>query len=633
MARIRRSMSLRMVDVTQVVFKGSVPTASTYEVVSVSENRAFRMFSESTPNPCPGRPAILASWVQVSFQAPRKIDRIKSGSPLSVNPFSIADLFSYDDTQVMFVVEAMLREGLVVDGVHFSRCLRSSSQTRSGDALFVATALDRDHVRHELCYGAKFGKLVDGVLVENIAKMESRYGLALSSTLDTYLAFGKELSFELRSDFIRDGINHTDGMGTIRPSAAVRVAMALEIITPKKGAYLLHIMHKVGFCAAMAQDPKFRTLWAQIPSAFQVRCAGMKGLQVVYPHDEMHGVDVDLVIGASQWKYTYDADNYSPTLEVCDWQKAPKSPYAMLNYQFIQSLAISPEQVIGLAKEALDRIESTILTQPSSAMAFLGMVTSSDEDEAIEHVSKVTRILDACPAMISDFYVQKKIRALLEKYVTEMRFGRIPVEGQYRFVAADPTLYFWSELGFDAPEEYQGMLAAGQNYLDGKVGEFCAMRSPMIHSSEVCLLDMVSVPLWSSMGLMQGLVVVNSHDDTDQRAGGMDKDGDRLFLTPNAVVRSCVAGGEVMVTEAREGTYGVISWESLIQYDMSTAGGSQVGYITNLATIKVDKALCEVQAMLQGRPEESLLLAHDALDVVVLSVGAAQVQCEDEVPF
>lgn len=639
MARTRQSFCIRRVNITQVNFKNNVPTALSYDLPTVSENRAFRMFSETQPHQEAERPGILVAWVQVDFQPARIVDSSAMAEFGTV---------TYDESRCQFLVEAILREGLMVDGQLYIRCLRSASQVRSGEALFVRADLDRDAVRKATSFGAIFGKRnakSDGSLivptlpaeavVENIAKMEARYGLATSSSLDTGLVLGEDLTYQIRPDFERTistkvyrkgsteiTITPTDGMGFIRPAAAVKVAVSLEIISEKQGVWMLHNLHTVGYCDLMLHDVAFRAEWLKsMPSAFQIRCAGVKGLQVVYPFDELHGVDCDVVILDSQWKYTYE-EGQRPTLEVCAWQKAPKSTFVRLNYQFIQALSLTGADLIGLAQSALSRLQSTVLSDPNDAMAFLGMIASANDDDGYGAtlVSTLTRTLNACPAMLSDFQIQKSIRKLLKKYVTEMRHGRIPVEGEYRYIIGDPSVAFWKEQGYSSPEACPGILAPGQNYMGGICDTYAAFRSPQISNSESCLLTTCDVPMWTELGLFGGLSVLNTHDDTLPRAGGADCDGDKMLFTPHPVIVANVVSSDMLDTEAREGTYSQIDadqfWPNMLKYDLSTASGSLVGLITNLATTKVDRALCEVERQ------------RSTLDVMVIDAVAV---CTDEV--
>lgn len=469
------------------------------------------------------------------------------------------------DDQARTKLLLALTHGIECEGKVYRRLMRSASQMRTGKAVF--TCLPVEEVIERVTYGAKFGDMV------NMSKREARIGLALSSTIEVDVPF----SYRVIPDFKRTitvlasvynekkkcmeevvkeiTITPTDGQGYIRYPLAKKIAKALGL--------------------------------SYVPSAFQVRYAGAKGLLIVWkwPRDMY---EEDILFTESMWKYDFDP-NYpvKPKLEIAAWTKPAKSEYVRMTYQFLQALNIDAKTLIGLADESLARVQETILTVPEHAMKFLGMVDFGEEEEYVNTLAtRLQCTLAADPEMIRDPYVQAKLRAMLKKFVLDMRKGRVPVKGGYHYIVCDPSVHFGREEGILGPEEY---------YLNGQEGTVAAFRSPLIHPSEVVRANLVNkedLVMTEPDGFvyLKDLFVVNSYDDTLPRMGGADVDGDRALVTGDERIVNAVAGGLLIYDEGREGKKVPNTREELVKFDLQTFTPSRIGLITNWATAWLDIA-------------------------------------------
>lgn len=505
----------------------------------VSENRVFRMFGGSNPD----------VWENFA-------------------------IISVGDDVDPIVLDFILLDGFIYEGKRYKRVLRSAAQMRTAKAVF--TCLDVEEVRNSTAYGATFGDKT------NIAKMEARYGLALSSTQEIaekrdadgnileYLKF----SYSVMSDFERtvklagrmlneEGVmqdfekevtlNTTDGAGFIDYPTAKKIAKDLGL--------------------------------SHVPTAFQVRHAGDKGLLIVWKWDKKK-YPGNIIFLDSMHKYEPDTANYTPVLEIAGYMQPARSPYAMMNYQFVQALNITADDLILMAKESLDRIEGGVLEHPSIAMKFLGMIDTTEGEYSDKIVSRLQKTIDAKPEMLNDPYVQRSMKQLLKKFITDMRQGRVPVLGAWRYVAPDPTVVFGNEAGVLAPGEY---------FYNNQASTVAAFRSPLIHYSEAIRLNTVEKPelcLTEKDGFeyLKDLLVCNTYDDHAPRAGGMDYDGDRMLITADERIVNSVAGGALVFDEGREGIKQANTLKNRIMYDKATFGASRIGMITDWATAWTDAA-------------------------------------------
>lgn len=571
-----RAMAMKNGKVTaQPIMRTINGVEKNLSLVSMGENRVFRAFN----NP----DKVIVDGVTGNVRA-------------DWTDFAVVDLSNQKGLQPL-LPEFLLDEGFWIGDKQYKCVLRSASGMRQVKYVFTAHQELWESV-DSITYGAKFGDIVE------MSKVRTREGLALT----TSMAVKSEFTHSVIDDFSR----------TINVEASQYLSGAMQNfegeieITPTDGmGFVTYDLAKV---------------WAKqlglsyVPTAFQVRFAGAKGLLIVWKWDRtVKGHDHDVLFLDSMWKFNFDTKKYSPDMEIAQWSKPLKSEYFNLCYQYIQALDINPEDLIAIADESLSMVENGIMKDASKAMKFLGMVDNIGDGEYEEGLtSKLTQALDANPAVISDFYVQKKLRGLVEKFVMDMRKGRVPVKGAYRYVCADPTVIFGNE---------NGVLQAGENYYNGYVGTMAGFRSPLIDSSEVTALDFVSVPEWENMKehdaefgeftYLEGLIVLNTYDDTDPRMGGMDKDGDKIAVTDDVRIVNSVKGGRLVYDAESYDTVKVPNTkEEKYKFDLATMKSSRIGIMTDYATIWTDfmihkkkpqvKENIEILRILQGQEIDSV---------------------------
>lgn len=521
-------------------------------VVPMAENRLFRKFGGNTNTEGP------ADWTNFA---------VVSGDEKDVEPM---------------ILETIMFEGFIHEGKRFKPVMRSASGMRLAKALFTSVeelweSLDDVTFTHLPKALEKNGKI-------SMSKLRTREGLALTSTLEVEMDFTHGVlddasrTVEIDSRQLIDGIMqdvtvevsimHTDGMGFISYAKAVEIAEELEL--------------------------------NYVPTAFQVRFAGAKGLLVTYKWDRTAKPewDKDVLFLDSMWKYDYDQKRYNrekgngPKLEIASWVKPAKSEFVNLTYQFVQALKISGEDLLSITKESLEKIETGVLVDVNKAKLFLGMLdVSGDDSYDNKLVSTLTRTLDADENMLKDIYIQRKLRGMLERFITDMRKGKVPVAGFYRYIIADPTVIFGNEAG---------VLNAGEFYHNGEVKTYAGFRSPLIHESEVVKLNMVSVPAFESKEMteyhpkfgkftyLKDLIVFNSYDDSLPRMGGADVDGDKIMITADSRIVNGVVGGKVIYAEGKDGINVPYSKKAVYDFDMQTMVKSRIGLITDYATAWTD---------------------------------------------
>lgn len=663
MALVREQFMVGIIHVDDLVAEGQwfvFDESKYYDVnskskkVTTSESRVFRKFCTTT------EPKFTLRRTEDG-----RIERDEDGNKLydekevrSAKEFVVLNLSN--PKKKALAIKSALARGIKVkhaDGTvtEFKRVLSSASKTRVGKRLF--TSLDVDHVRNVVSFGAKFPADVI------IAQMEARFGLAESSTIeisaedfsfDIMPDFGIERKHDIRTyDWKKQKLStkqdHTDyyepldGQGTMLPSAGVRTAHRLALISRKQREYLLEWLEVYNEDVRLAEvegNEEFLALWNKIPSAFQIRFGFAKGLLVVYPHnlestdcngntsrtegkcmeffgetEHHYDFNKDIMFTDSMWKENFDPMYATPMvpaerrvkLEIVLWQKNRLSDQVFMGYQYWQALnmdIVSPKEY---ADKAISELKETIFTNADDAKAFLGMYdTGNSPDELADKstgaggkIQKVIEMLNENPEVIEERYVQETIRATREKYIKDMANGRIAVKGGNPYIISSPELQFGNS----------SQLQKGEYYYNGRIGRFACFRSPLIHKSEPVVIETVDNSFYHV--LFQDILIMNPFDDTLPRMGGADTDGDKVAMVEDDTICDAVFTGLPMLYDAGfKADKEENSRKNIWKYDVATIINDvqSIGEITNMSTtwkdIVYNPALMKELGMTEKRIDE-----------------------------
>lgn len=203
-----------------------------------------------------------------------------------------------------------------------------------------------------------------------------------------------------------------------------------------------------------------------------------------------------------------------------------------LNYQFIQSLPMSDDDIDELIYPTISEIKDIVGMNVDKTIAYL--CGSGFDSDSIEYADIIAKVLMIEPKMISDPYIQSKLKKMIERRIRDAKIGVLDVHGNFQIISGD--LYALCESMFGLKPN--GLLKAGELYSkywkDCGVKKVLCARAPMsnIHSlmsQNICYDDNVSD--WYRY--MPTVVVVNGHDTMPAALNGFDQDGDLLFTTDN----------------------------------------------------------------------------------------------------
>ena len=374
-----------------------------------------------------------------------------------------------------------------------------------------------------------------------------------------------------------------DGMMICSFTYAATMACAMRIITENEYDVFVSQIATVNSLEEAYENVKLRKLIQKVPSVFQIRHEGCKGIVVKYPLEFIDGLkDKDLVITDGARKFASQNWEEAP-LEVCNYLKR-KDEWVALNPQFIQALKFeNPNALIPVVDFWFNKLEESV-TDIAKAQEFHGIISSVDG--ASDTNSNLVVALRNSSDLVDDFQIINWRRQQYEKFITDMKVGRVLVPGEYTYMVCDPAYMLNSIYGLNL-----NALKSGEYWFNNHVGYAGAFRSPLIAPFEAQKLNCVErEDYW----FFKDIVVFNGYDGTWENMGGADFDGDTCAIVPDNTDL-----GKIIVDGIRSMDYVVwepglsavkeeFSWENMAKFNAKVAKVDRTGIITNYASRAMD---------------------------------------------
>ena len=302
--------------------------------------------------------------------------------------------------------------------------------------------------------------------------------------------------------------------------------------------------------------------------------------------------DSELIITESQLKLWSCYDSWEDYYNKCLENKytirvAKTAPHEVdnvrqLNYQFIQSLNLSNDDIQDLIASTVNEIKDTIGLDPRKSIVYL--CGKNLKEENIKYTDAAARALMANQDTIKDPYIRNRIKKMINKRIREAKIGVLDVCGNFQIISGD--IYALCESMFGL--EVHGLLKAGEIYSkywkDNGVKRVMCARAPMSNEHSLVSQDICydkNVEDWFKY--MDTVAIVNAWDTMPMALNGFDFDGDLLFTTnsppllknqKNLPALNCIQynASKVVVTE-----------EDVIKANKNRFG-SKIGSITNRIT-------------------------------------------------
>ena len=370
-------------------------------------------------------------------------------------------------------------------------------------------------------------------------------------------------------------------------------------------------------------DPEFSKLWAEdmqldyIPSSFVVRSSFVKGNLVPFDfkaYAAEHGIDkikdrwgveyplneIDVLLSESQFKeykeysswqeYLYYFNKYKLRWGVARYNKKHDDEYVLANYQYIQALTLSKEDIHGLIQPTIDWIKN--ICSGDDLYSLLFMFGGKSEDVTYERMyssaqSTFMKAIVKNNEMLKDAHVQRKIYKNIVECINRAKIGKIWVRGNYQFMISDPIAQCQSALGLPVKGEVPAEHVWSNFWNErGVSGEVDCCRSPMIDTSEhnpTVLYKSDETEKWYQY-IKSGLVY-SIYDVATFKHSDSDFDGDIALSTNNEYFLKGAHRGESIITyEKGIARKEEISQKNFVKKDLM-GFGTAVGSLSNTATI------------------------------------------------
>lgn len=533
----------------------------------------------------------------------------------------------------------LISEGFYYNDVHYIRFGKSSSQGKDGitvfvdesiyNELFIMTQLD---VPIEKCVVSKYENqrclqfstctLIEGdlpyiVIIDEYTKtlkdQNIRYVVERKKTY-TDKETGEIKTYNARE--IEEGLHDIklspfDGSGCHTHEISEKISKAIGLDYVAVGAQI-----RLPFIKGYSVEFNFREYYKEI---------GVTKIQDVY--GEWHDVEkIDCIWNTSMFKgykifknkygdngwieYIKTLNKYEFKLGISKYSHHIKNLNlkTRMNFQYLQCLdlwnpkyvewyqnrdekkeyydalnANNDGKIIKLAKYSTGLYEKIIKGDKFYTYKFLGVDDTSDFDPNSKYI-EAALINDV---MLKDPAVKQYIYRKLKKRIEQMKYGKVYASGFYHTACGDIIGYL--EYAAYPDKEPIGCLKAKEFYCKtiGN-GSVLSFRSPLVCPSEVNDVQIVENNItkkWFNHFADQDVVMLNMYDLSMPQQGGMDTDGDAVYLCNDPLLldtkiyKTMIIDIDDKIT-AQEKDYNA---QSILEYEMNSRD-NRIGEITNVAT-------------------------------------------------
>jgi hypothetical protein len=532
-------------------------------------------------------------------------------------------------------LKKLLKEGFKYSGKRYVRFGKSSSQAKDGITVFID-----EEVYSEMMERSQLGVNIDKCV---ISKYESYRNLILSSCQMVkeelpYIIIVDEYEKTIPNQYIRYAIQK-DIEFEDKVTKEKKIAKNQKFI--EEGYRDIKISPFDGFgvhTKEISETFSNYTTSKHESVLFQIRLPFMKGVTVetdfksfykdkgVSQIKDVFGIwhkvdDIDCIWNTSMWKgygifknafgneawdkYIERINKYQYKLGISKFSHHTDdlNLYSRMNFQYLQCLdLLNPKyvkqfkdhntkydildennwgKIINVAKYSTDLLEKIIKGNKLYTLKFLGV--NDTEEKSLQ--SKYIEAMLINDSMLKDPQIKKMLKRKLDKTITQLKFGKIYAKGFYHTVVGDIKGY----LEYCAGLEVVGCLNAGQFFAKTlSNGDCLSMRSPLVDPSEVNKIKLVENKFtdeYLSHFENQDICMINMYDLTMQQQGGMDEDGDSVFLSNDEILVNSKIERPIIVdmedkVSAKPVEYNL---DNIVKYECNSRD-SRIGEITNIAT-------------------------------------------------
>jgi len=203
--------------------------------------------------------------------------------------------------------------------------------------------------------------------------------------------------------------------------------------------------------------------------------------------------------------------------------------YTRSNYQVLQTLDLPYNEFKTLAHKSAQWVEKIVSGDELYTKCFLGIV-----DGKCNALNPYVAAIAKNDAMMKEPTVNKYIMSLLDKFINDMKCGKLYIKSCFKFIAPDLIALMEHIGGLPVV----GSLGPDEFWTKGKGitydGKYVVTRNPHICRSENVVLRVNNDPeIWRWCGHLTNVAILNVKSLVAQRLNGADFDGDIALVNDN----------------------------------------------------------------------------------------------------
>lgn len=272
--------------------------------------------------------------------------------------------------------------------------------------------------------------------------------------------------------------------------------------------------------------------------------------------------EVDMILNESQCKHVkyFSPEELENTksqvndifkcLYVCMHNKEVlRSDRTRLNYQFLQSLNLSYDELMELTKSDREHLDAS-LKDIDSLLITCDLADIQDEDDIEDKkqndsFSLMLELVKYDSSLLKDWSVQQHMQKLLKSRINKIAYGKVFLEdASYRLIIQDPQVY----LNYCATRDIEtarneSCLQAGEFYSVGRANKQKTVmgRNPLSSAQELVKFENKKNDYIDSLNYKSNsILVMNTYDATASRMSGADFDGDIVCCIVDDIIYNSV---------------------------------------------------------------------------------------------
>lgn len=268
--------------------------------------------------------------------------------------------------------------------------------------------------------------------------------------------------------------------------------------------------------------------------AFAKEIAGKEEVEDVW--GQVHNInDIDIIMPVSMMKLWYAYDSIDDYLDNCelngyDFAVTKVIPqklenYRDTNYQFIQSLRLTDEQIRELIQPTINEIHDALGGDYRKSLLFLRGCDMNERNVWDKHTFDYTKALMIEPKMIDDPFVRQSIHKMIKKRIREAKTGVIRIKGNFSIISGDIYGFMEYVFGMKNPK---GLLKAGEFYSgywnEKGVDKVTAFRAPQTCHENIKIMNLKNTDQMKKWyKYMTCCTIFNAWDCSCHTLNGADK--------------------------------------------------------------------------------------------------------------